>query len=116
MDVDMNIFKPPVEETRQARSFEVHEFIRFKPEGGLVPVKHYRTVFHENGRISREAFPVEPLLREIIRGFDRQIADSGGALTGYFDQPERARECAQAIAAHHGRNVEVSGTEVKISL
>ncbi|MGZ8219866.1 hypothetical protein [Methylomagnum sp.] len=112
----MKLFKSPVEETRNARSFEVHEFIRLKPEGGLVPVKHYRTVYHENGRISREAFPVEPLLREIIRDFDGQIGEAGEYLTGCFDQANLARECAQAIAAHHGKNVEVSGTEVKISL
>lgn len=112
----MNTLASTPKETRPARSFEVQEFIRFKPEGGLVPVKHYCTVYHKNGRTSREAFPVEPLLREIIRGFNGKVCATDGALTGYFEQPELAWECAQAINAHHGKNAEVSGTELTVSL
>lgn len=115
-DVDMKFFKSPVEEIPKTQSFKVYELIRLKPEGSLVPVKRYRTVYHENGRISREVFPLELLLKEIIWGFDGQIGDTGESLTGYFEQPELARECAQAIATHHGKNVELSGMEVRISL
>lgn len=39
--------------------YEVHEFERTGPAADLVPVRHYRTVYHRDGRISTEDLAVQ---------------------------------------------------------
>lgn len=100
----------------RAKTVEIHEFVRFRPNGDLVPTHHYRTVYHGDGRISREALSTESLLEKTILAFRGYVHQSGGALLGLFDAPQDAQECAQAIADHHGKPVEVCGNQVTVIL
>jgi hypothetical protein len=107
---------PPSTQSPESKVYEVREFIRFKPSANLVPVRHYRTVYHRDGRISKEALSVEALLERTIEAFDGLAARSAGALTGFFKEVRNAEECAEAIVRHHGRPVEVTGSQVTISI
>jgi hypothetical protein len=82
----------------------------------LIPVVHYRTVYHRDGRISKEALPVEALLPQIIRAFHGSPQEGEGRLTGIFVDPRDAEECAQALAVHYGKNAEVSGTRITLAV
>lgn len=42
----------------EGKVYEVHEFERTGPGNDLVPVRHYRTVYHTDGRISTEDLAV----------------------------------------------------------
>jgi hypothetical protein len=105
--------------SRNARSaaprvYEVHEFINLKRGDGLVQVRHFRTSYHSDGRISQEVLSSEMLLEQMIRAFRGYVHKSAGTLTGFFDSPENARECARAIALHHDKKAEVCGTQITI--
>lgn len=99
------------------KAVEIQEFVRFRTNGDLVPVHHYRTVYHPDGRISYEALSAEALVEKTIRAFQGDAHHaSGGALLGLFSAPQDAKDCAQAIADHHGKPVEVSGTQLTVTL
>lgn len=106
----------PNRQSIEPRVFEVREFMRFRPSESLIPVKHYRTIYHRDGRISQEALSVEFLLEQTIRAFHGNADQAAGVLTGLFAEPRDAEECAQAIARHHGRNAEVRGTRVTVAV
>ena len=108
--------KPSSTTTRQTRICEVHEFIRCAPNGGLLAVVHYRTVYHEDGRIRKEAIPAIALLPRIIRAFHGSPRESEGTLTGFFDDPKDATECAATIARHYGMTAEISGTQITFAI
>lgn len=107
----------PAAATERPKAVEIQEFVRFRHNGDLVPVHHYRTVYHPDGRISQEALSGQALLEHTIRAFrgDARSA-SGGALLGLFNAPQDAEDCAQAIADHHRKPVEVAGTQLTIIL
>ena len=99
-----------------SKVYEVREFVRLKPDDNLTPVRHYRTVYHADGRISKETLSVEDLLEKTIGAFNGYTYRSAGILKGFFDDPGKAEECARAIAAHHDRKAEVCGTEITIAM
>lgn len=112
----MSKFEAAVNATpNEPRVFEVREYIRLRPSENLIPVKHYRTIYHRDGRISREALSVEILLEQTIRAFHGNADYSAEILTGLFEESRDAEECARAIARLHGRNVEVQGTRVMVT-
>jgi hypothetical protein len=96
--------------------FEVREFIRLRARGGLLPVRHYRTVLGPGGEFRFEPLSVKPLLTRTIAAFDGICADARGNLSARFPTEADARACAEAIADHHGRPVQVYGTEVLVFL
>ncbi len=103
-------------DAREPKTYEVHEFIRLKPSGGLIPVGHYRTVYHRDGRISKEALSVQSLVSKMIRAFHGRPQESEGKLMGFFEDPRDAHECAQAIAVYQGKDAQVSGARVTVAI
>ncbi|CAL1241789.1 hypothetical protein [Candidatus Methylocalor cossyra] len=106
----------PETANRAARIYEVHEFIRFRPNDRWIPVSHYRTVYHRDGRISREALAESSILEHTIRAFQGHARPAAGVLLGLFHDVRDAQDCAEAIAAHHGRPVQVCGTQLTVTL
>jgi len=104
------------ETTEQSRCYEVREFVNLKRGEDWVQVRHFRTSYHLDGRISQEDLSIEPLLEQMIRAFRGYVHQSAGTLSGFFDSPELARECARAIAVYHKRDAEICGTQITIAL
>ncbi len=102
--------------TIEPRVYEVHEFINLKGGEELVRVRHSRTSYHGDGRISQEVLSREPLLEQMVRAFRGYVHKSAGMLTGFFESPELARECARAIAIHHNIEAEICGTQITVPL
>jgi hypothetical protein len=100
----------------EPKVYEVREFANLDAGRDLVLVRHVRTIHHHDGHISQEVLSLEACLEQMIRAFQGYAYQSAGTLTGFFDQPERARACARAIADHHGAAVEVCGTQVTITV
>jgi hypothetical protein len=97
-------------------AFEVRDFIRLRRNGSLVPVRHYRTVYGQDGRVAVEALSVRPLLQRAIADFGGEASDGGEAVTGRFASESAARACAEAISRYQGWPVQVSGGEVTVLL
>ena len=101
----------------EPRIYEVSDFVNPTPANDYVLVRHYRTVYHPGGQISKELISsTETLLEQMIHAFHGQVYQSAGTLNGFFDDPERARECARAIALYHHKEAEVIGTQVTIAV
>jgi hypothetical protein len=100
----------------EPRVCEVHEFVNLKRGGELVEVRHSRTSYHLDGRISQEVLSTEPLLEQMIRAFRGYAHKSAGTLTGFFDSAELARECARAITVYHNKETDICGTQITITM
>jgi len=100
----------------EPRVYEVQEFVNLQRGQDLVRVRHVRTRYHADGRISQETLSTETLLEQMIRAFRGNVHQSAGTVTGFFDTPEQARECAQAIAHYHHKEPELCGTQIAIAL
>ena len=99
------------------RSIEVREFAWLRPDLPLTPVFHYRTVYDDEiGTVQRDILSTETLLEQIIRTFGGEAELNGTLLHGYFDDPEPALECAQAIELHQTRPVTVHGNRIVIAI
>jgi hypothetical protein len=98
------------------RSIEVREFAWLRPDTPLTPVYHYRTVYGEGGAVRRDVLSAESLLHQIIRTFDGQVEQIGEKIYAYFNDPEQAQSCAQAIELHQSRDVDINDTRLMITL
>lgn len=94
-------------EPTKSRIYEVREFVRLKARDDLVPVRHFRTSYHPDGRISQEVLSTGTSLEQMIRAFDGYVFKSAETVTGVFDDPDDARECARVIALYHDKKVEL---------
>lgn len=99
------------------KTYEVGDYVTVSPAKDYVLVRHYRTVRGAGGRITSEPLSsTEELIESMIRAFEGRAHAVSGTLNGFFPDPERARACAAAIRAHHGMPVDVSGTQISITL
>jgi len=98
------------------RIYEVQEFAQIQRGEELVTVRHLRTIYHPDGRISHERLSVEPLLEVMIRAFNGYVYRSAGVLTGFFNDPDEAKECAKIIIIYHDKQVEICGTQITIAV
>lgn len=97
--------------------YEVSDYVAVAPAREYVLVRRYRTGHGADGRTTRE--PVsspEELLENMIRAFEGRVYEASGTINGFFQDPDRARYCAEAIFAHHGKQADVSGTQLSITL
>jgi hypothetical protein len=56
------------------------------------------------------------LIISLIHSFNGYIYETAGVITGFFSDPRQARACAQKIQAVAGRDVEVCGSQLAVSL
>jgi len=56
------------------------------------------------------------LIIALIHSCNGYIYETAGVITGFFSDPRQARACAQKIQAVAGRDVEVCGSQLAVSL
>lgn len=98
----------------EPRAYEVLEFVKAAPGEDLVLTRQDRTIFHPDGRISQETQLLENLFEKLVPAFNGYVYKASGQLTGHFDGPERARDCARELAFHYNKAVEISGSRIRI--
>lgn len=100
-----------------SRVYQVSDYASVAPVSDYVLVRHYRTVQRAGGQTAHEPIlSSEELLTSMISAFGGELHEVSETLYGFFDDPERARYCAEAISTYHGRQAEVTGSQLSITL
>lgn len=55
-------------------------------------------------------------IQDLIRSFQGYAYEVAGMITAYFDDPDKARACAERISTEWQKPVEVSGTSLIVVL
>lgn len=100
----------------QPQIFESIDYVALKPGESYVQVNRQRVIYHPDGHITQELLPKANLLEQMIHAFRGKVYESAGTLNAFFDDPEQAKECVQAIAVHHKMHADICGTQITIAV
>lgn len=56
------------------------------------------------------------LIAELIQSSKGYFYATAGVIIGFFNHPEQARRCANAITVTYGKTAEVCGNQISIAL
>ncbi len=97
--------------------YEVSDYISLPLSREYVLVRQYRTGRLAGGHLVNEPVAsTEDLLERMIRAFQGRCLRQPGTLRGIFSDSQQARDCAEAVIAHHRKAVEVVGKDLFIAL
>lgn len=54
-------------------------------------------------------------ISQLIRASNGYVYESAGVINGYFDDPSRARECANLLTSRFNCQVNICGCELSVS-
>ena len=103
------------EESARPIVYKAFEYVKPSPQEDYVLVREFRTLFYLDGRVVRETRVMETPFEQLVLAFDGFMRKSDGKLTGWFDAPEQARECARKIDYLYGKPVEVNGKQLTMA-
>lgn len=96
--------------------YKAYEYAKISSDGEFFLVREYRTLYHLDGRVSHEVLLMETPFEQLVRAFDGDVRKSGGLLTGFFNAPGQASECARKIDDLYGKPVDISGNQISMAL
>ena len=96
--------------------YKAYEFARSAFNEDYVKVREYRTYYYPEGRVSHEVVLMETPFEQLVRAFDGDFRKVGKRLTGLFDAPDRAKECARKVDNLYGKPVEISGNQITLAV
>ena len=96
--------------------YKAFEYVKPSSDEDYVLVREYRTLYYLDGRVARETLLMEKPFEQLVRAFDGTMHKIDGLLTGWFNAPEQAQECARKIDFIYGKVVEVNGNQVSMDL
>ena len=96
--------------------YKAFEYVKPSSNEDYVLVREYRTLYYLDGRVVRETLLMESPFEQLVRAFDGTMHKIDGLLTGWFNAPEQAKECARKIDFIYGKAVEVNGNQLSMTL
>ena len=104
------------EEPAKPIIYKAFEYVKPSSHEDYVLVREYRTLYYLDGRVVRETLLMESPFEQVVRAFDGTMRKIDGLLTGLFNAPEQAQECARKIDYLYGKDVEVNGNQLSMAL
>ncbi len=104
------------EESAKPVIYKSFEYVWAPAQDEYVLVREFRTLYYLDGRVERETLLVETPFEQLVNAFDGYMRKADGLLTGWFNGPEQAQECARKIDYLYGKAVEVTGNQLTMSL
>ena len=104
------------EEPTEPIVYKAFEYVKPSSSDDYVLVREYRTFYYLDGRIVRETLLMETPFEQMVRAFDGCMRKTDGLLTGLFKAPEQAQDCARRIDDLYGKDVQVNGNQLSMTL
>jgi hypothetical protein len=112
--ISVDASKP--EEPARPIIYKAFEYVKPSSHEDYVLVREYRTLYYLDGRVTRETVLMESPFEQMVHAFDGTMRKIDGLLTGLFNAPEQAQECARKIDYLYGKAVEVNGNQLSMAL
>lgn len=72
-------------------------------------IRNMTATAHAGGNQATEVLAMFTQIAQIIRASQGYVYESAGVLTGFFDDPNLARQCAELLKVRFGYSVELCG-------
>ncbi len=92
------------------------EFVKPATGEAFVFIRQSLAVYHADGRISHEVLIKEGLFENLVNAFHGYVCKSAGIVTGLFEAPDAALQCASRLGLLYGQPVKVEGKQISMSL